>query len=488
MPVITAATVRKALVDHRDGKTYDLIDSRCPGLTLRVRPRGARWSIRARLHGDQRRWDLGVAVEGNEDVDGVCLATARAWATQVREYARRDQNPDQFVARLTGQKDVPTAGTRPVRSTLTWKEAVDQYLDSLYDQKHPDLATNRPATRKDYKSKLGTEELKKFQRRTVASLTKEEIAEANAKTCKRAYDMGAGQLRTLKAFWVWLRDPSRSRTTGVTVDIKDLRTPPKPRKDVGAPGVKFDAEAEARGKAPAEIEIGRLLAIARADVLPRRISLAVQLLLAGVQRRRQTIGASQHRIITYVQTPDERAWFVPPYFRKTRKRGSRSHLVPILGFGAAAVDELAKLAAADGREWLFPTRDTAIDKPADEGILNKWLAAMPGIDMSTHGGRYAFSTYGPRDMGFGRSEAKLILDHAEGVEPDDVTGTFYSSDPAIARKREMMASWHEWLEHWAAEAIRKDGLLQDRSALLEVIFKARYGDERGTERLAGEAA
>jgi len=40
------------------------------------------------------------------------------------------------------------------------------------------------------------------------------------------------------------------------------------------------------------------------------------------------------------------------------------------------------------------------------------------------------------DLGFSRpsSEAALILDHAEGVEPDNVTGRFYRSDPAIARK------------------------------------------------------
>jgi len=99
----------------------------------------------------------------------------------------------------------------------------------------------------------------------------------------------------------------------------------------------FDAASEARGKAPPEIMLGRVLAIARAGVLPERISLGVQLLLSSVQRRRQVVGASGRRIIAYDETPSERAWFVPPYFRKTRKGGSRSHLVPVLGFGATAV-------------------------------------------------------------------------------------------------------------------------------------------------------
>jgi hypothetical protein len=152
--------------------------------------------------------------------------------------------------------------------------------------------------------------------------------------------------------------------------------------------------------------------------------------------------------------------------------------VPVLGFGATAVNALAKLADEDGREWLFPTREAGFDKPADEGILNKWFSSMPGVDCSTHGGRYAFSTYGPRDMGFARSEAKIILDHFEGIEPDDVTGRFYSGDPAIGRKREMMETWIAWLEHWCAEAIRRDGILTDHDALAKAIFKARYGKER----------
>ena len=483
MPTITAKTVRNALVAQRDGKKFEIIDTRCPGLTMRVRSRGVRWSVRVRLHGRQRRWDLGPVVEGDDNVNGVCLASARAWATTVREYARKDQNPEPYIERVTGRSEAPVAaGPRPDRVTLLWQDAVQQYLDSLYDPVKPDEATNRPATRKDYKSKLGVPELLLFKGRAISTITREEIAEANAKTCKRAYDMGCGSLRTLKAFSTWLRDPVRSRTTGVTLSIADLRAPAAARKDAGAPGHVFDAAIEARGKAPPEIMLGRVLAIARAGVLPERISLGVQLLLSSVQRRRQVVGASGRRIVTYDETPDERAWFVPPYFRKTRKGGSRSHLVPVLGFGATAIDALAKRVDEDGREWLFPTREANSDKPADEGILNKWFGAMPGVDCSTHGGRYAFSTYGPRDLGFARSEAKIILDHIEGVEPDDVTGRFYSADPAVGRKRQMMEKWIAWLEHWCAEAIRKDGILTDSEALAKVIFKSRYGDERLTQK------
>jgi hypothetical protein len=51
----------------------------------------------------------------------------------------------------------------------------------------------------------------------------------------------------------------------------------------------------------------------------------------------------------------------------------------------------------------------------------------------------------------------------QGIEPDDVTGRFYSADPA-------------WLEHRRAEAIRKDGLLTNSKPL------SRYVDERWAQK------
>jgi hypothetical protein len=84
---------------------------------------------------------------------------------------------------------------------------------------------------------------------------------------------------------------------------------------------------------------------------------------------------------------------------------------------------------------------------------------------------YAFPIYGPRGMDFARSEPKIILDHFEGIEPDDVTGRFYSADPAINRKCEIIEKWIAWLEHGCAEAIRKDGLSTDSKPLSEVNFQ-----------------
>ena len=50
---------------------------------------------------------------------------------------------------------------------------------------------------------------------------------------------------------------------------------------------------------------------------------------------------------------------------------------------------------------------------ADVGLLNNYLSVLPGVDFSPQFVRYAFSTYGERDLGFHKSEAKIILDHME---------------------------------------------------------------------------
>jgi hypothetical protein len=126
-------------------------------------------------------------------------------------------------------------------------------------------------------------------------------------------------------------------------------------------------------------------------------------------------------------------------------------------FGARAVDQLGRLLDYESYTgWLFPAaKRTKSDRGlAEAGLFNDYFSIMPGVNFSPHGVRYAFATYfatyGKRDLGFRPGEAALILDHFEGVEPNDVTGQFYSSDPQIGRKREMTQAWIDWREGWAA--------------------------------------
>ena len=79
--------------DQRQGKRYDLSGSRITGLQLRVKPSSVRWSVRTRLHENQKRYDLGPAIRGNENIGGLSLPGARARAMRVCEMARKRARP-----------------------------------------------------------------------------------------------------------------------------------------------------------------------------------------------------------------------------------------------------------------------------------------------------------------------------------------------------------------------------------------------------------
>lgn len=485
---ITAKTLAKAFKDSErmneakppKGKNdtrptrYDLSDSRIAGLQLRVKPTGVRWSMRTRLHGEQRRYDLGPAIAGDEDVDGLSVDGARSRAARVAEMARHGQNPATYLAALATGVSMETRirieAERP-KPSWSWEKAKQEFLAEV-------KRSNRLDTHRDYRGKLQPAELARFDGRMVNTITRNEMAAAIAAVHSRGAEaMSAGMVRVIKRFWNWLAEAIRQDETSVAdgVMIK-LEAPPRTRIEIGENA--FDPDDEI-GDAPPEIEIGRALALARLGCVPERIGLGLELLIGTVQRRRAITGANRWRFRTYPEANDECAWYVPPYFRKSgTKRGRRSHLVPCVGFAAAAQERLDRLADFEGSEgWLFPAGKTnRSERPhAEAGLFNDYLSAMPGVSFSPHGARYAFATYGERDLGFKPGEGGIILDHLEGVEPNDVTGQFYSSDPQIARKRQMMRAWTEWCDEWAAKAISEDCALFDRELMAKEIKKRRYG-------------
>lgn len=484
---ITKATITKAIKDHKAGQSYDLA-CEIRGLELRVRPGGVRWSMRTQLHGTRTRFDLGPAVDGKDDVGGLSLDGARARASRVREMARNGTNPAHYLAALaTGttvetqirierereqererEKEVEREKANP---GWTWEEAKAAFLAEV-------KRTNRLDTHRDYRGKLQPAELDRFAGRKVGSITVAEMAKAVEEVHKRGAEvMSQGMTRVIKRLWSWLAETVRQPETRVAdgAMIK-LKAPPRTRNEIGEEE-DFDPEDEA-GEAPPPIEIGRVLAIARSGCLPERISLGLELLIGTVQRRRAVTGANRWRFKTYPDANDEIAWYVPPYFRKSgSKRGRRSHLVPCVGFAAGAQERLDRLSDFEGSKgWLFPAGKTnRSDRPhAEAGLFNDYLDAMPGVSWSPHGVRYAFATYGEKDLGFRPGEASLILDHWEGLDPENMTSAIYSSDPGIARKREMMKAWISWCEERAAEAIKADSALLDRDAMAAEIRRRRY--------------
>jgi hypothetical protein len=203
--LITGSTIKAALRDQRQGQRYDVSDSRVSGLQLRVKPQSVRWSLRARLHGNQRRYDLGPVVEGDEDIDGLSLQTARARAMRVSEMVRRGQNPDTFLTSIAAGVSIETQlkreAARP-KPSWTWEAAKDAFLAEV-------KRSCREDTHRDYRGKLLPRELARFDGRQVNTITRNEMAAAIGEVHGRGAEAYSPKAATSTPGSDWC--PSRSR-------------------------------------------------------------------------------------------------------------------------------------------------------------------------------------------------------------------------------------------------------------------------------------
>jgi hypothetical protein len=490
--LITAATVKSALRDARAADhQYDVSDSKIAGLQLRVRKETANWSVRARLGVKQRRFDLGRVCEGGgDDAGGICLRTARSWAFKVKELCAAGVGPLVHIAAwqsgMTVEKYERSVPVPEVASWL-WEHAIDRFIAGIDGD-------TREVTRDDYRKKLTVPELVVFAGRQVNTLGRNELMMTLDQIPLQS--MRDASHRVVRRMMNWLAEPSQQDLTNVREGLLNkTRTKKNERVEIGENDANFDPDDE-RSDAPPPIELGRALVIARAGIFPERVSLGLQLLLGTAQRRRTVLTASRWRFKAFPGVEGEHAWYIPPAFRKSgSKRGKTYHLVPVVGWCNDVLRRLDRLSdfvlkSGDINGWLFPMvrPDSASDDNenghAEISILNRALEAMPGVDFAPHGVRYGFGTHGEGCLGFAKSEAKVVLDHMEGTDRDDVTGQFYSSDPAISRKRAMMQAWTTWLDEQAAAAIAADPLLFDREYLVEQIFINRYGEAALARRIA----
>ena len=401
-------------------------------------------------------------------------ARRRGW--RVKDMLRGNQDPTRQVREWTTGVPIYRQASEERVKSVVWTKARKQYLDAVFEAR-------RPATYDDYRKTLSnTSELAAWNDRQVAEIAPEDVSEVLAAVAKAHGHSYAEHLqRVLSAMWTWLADASRRRETGVKPRLlHGVTAPERPRREIGE---RRGGEEVEDAAPPSEAEIGRVIAIARSRALPRRAANALLLLAGTVQRRRAIVGA--HRF-DFQSFGDEMLWKMPPYFRKTAamKRSSAHHLVPLVGWVAEAERALDRMTGDD--PWYFPVGGTPKgvqpkNPHADPAYITHLLGCLPGVEFSPHGFRAAFATHGRRELGWGRLDAKLILDHLEGHDPGDVTAQHYDTDPEIRRKREMMKGWVCLLDKWAAAAIAADETLLDRDAVAELIYRKRYGDKRWKE-------
>jgi hypothetical protein len=464
---ITAATIKAAFRECELGMTADRSDAETPGLQLRIRPSGVRWSVRGRLSGREIRYDLGPAIE--VDID-----EARLRARRVREMMRQGQDPASHIqSMLTGEPVQPKSAKdkKAAAERWTFRETRDAFLLWM-------RPTRRDATIADYRKKLHMKEFDEYLDRHIATISRAEIAATIETISKRGIPSAEGALRTIKSMWNWASEPVREEKTGLSVDLlRRVKAPERPSIEAGSPEAAKKVQVQ---KLPTPEQLGTLVAIARTGVLEGRISAAITLLMYTAQRRRAVVSATA---TDFFLTDGGWQWSMKPYFRKTaRKRKSQAdHVVPLVPEVSGTLEELIDYATrpkAPSRH-IFPQFRRRSAKEAgrfshmNESTLTHALASLPGVDCSPHDIRRAFSTY-IKQLGYLGKSSKLILDHMEGSDGDDVDAQSYDYNLLLDEKKAMMRDWAAFLEKACQAAIAANPLLSDPEALREAIDRKRY--------------
>ena len=371
-----------------------------------------------------------------------------------------------------------------------WEAGVAAFLEHI-------ARTRRPDTHTDYHRILrNTNELKRFNGRRLAGIERHEIAAAIRAIHDRGVESHAAHvLRVVRSFWSWLAADGQQSHSCVSPNLLyRLQPPERTRREIGDRCTRMSAPAIASRKSseprlPTEKSLGRTLAIAESGALGDLASWAIGLLLYTVQRRRAIVAAYTTDFSwSDPDTPsDIVVWNLPPFYRKTARtrRISKPHRLPSSGSGAELIyiiqeEEDNNFGTRAGDRWLFPVkivegnasgRKSPTMHPA---VLNHNLLALPNVDISPHGVRRAFHTYGKMHLGFTRDDAKLVLDHNEG-RPGDATDA-YDWDEEMNRKAVMLAKWGRWIDDLRDAAIAVDPLLHpdNRIELASLIRAQRY--------------
>lgn len=468
--VITAQSIAKAKAAAIPGaKQSELTDARAEGLCIRIGARGARWGLRFQLDGKQSRLDLG-------GIDDWSIAEARDIAAEAQRIMRSGlQRPDAdwvHAQRIRlGKIEAPAAPELDPRLTLKWSfdDAKREFLDEV-------LRTRKPRTWEDYRSVLRTPELDRFAGKPLAAITLKQMSACIADIHRRGVERHAEHVASvIRPMWKWCGHLNRQDVSGLGSPriMQDLEAPPRSRRV--APKKKY---------APPLHEVGRMLAIARAGVFHPVISAGIELVILTAQRVNAVATAEKAHFVG-IGDYSEGLWRMPPQHRKTaEKRGDEAdHIVPLPPAAWAVVERMMEMHDdGDANPYLLrgqrPRRagDT-VGAIAPSGIQHAMMYS-PGIAMTPHDMRRAFTTIGGTQFEWSLAQAKTILDHNEGRESGDITVLNYLWQGTHA-KWPMMRNWVDLVEQAAVEAVEFDKRLQDVDWLKRYVVAERDAHKNG---------
>lgn len=325
---------------------------------------------------------------------------------------------------------------------------------------------------------LNVAEMKALADRDVGSITRREIATIAAEIHRSGRERHAAHLcEAVRPMWSWLASDAQQLRSGVLgTDMAQLRAPEKTNTE----GEEDDTYC------PPPEELGRLLAIAQAEVVDEVLADALLLMLYTAQRRRSVVNS---RLTDFFEEPDgSLTWAISPIHRKTGRGKKRTHDLPLPAAPAAMVRRRIAAAGADEESesvWLFPARrprrrgDEVTHVHADS--LTHLLDALPASRAAPHDIRRGFTTHLEDLLGLEASELKLVLDHSEGKSGDDVTEKHYSRARRLTKKSTILEPWASFLEEHAAAA-----KLGDLDALKKAITEE-YKRQKTPAKTRGQA-
>ncbi|MEI7610569.1 MAG: tyrosine-type recombinase/integrase [Rhodospirillaceae bacterium] len=417
----------------------DVYDDSCAGLLVRVTAQSATWYVRGRLGGKQKMWK--IADLKRDDDPPVMRSRAQA----ARDMAKRGIDPkDWLLEQVVGGPVLRHFD--PTRDGWTWEEAREAFLEKVNRE-------NKPATFADYRKTLYSADLRPFNGKLVKHITKIMIQSIQTDIVNRGKKTQAAHTtRILKVCLTWVAECGKSGladSPGIGVKVVKKTKFEKARED-----------EDRKERLPTLDEIGDLpwlLAAARVNSAAR---LAATLALLTGQRR-ETIAAARKQ--DFKPNAHGAIWTIPAAYMKS----NREHVIPIPHFTLGVVHAAAAMSSSES-DWLFPQlRLRRVGDPGTGHMSCKQLndaMASAGSPIRPHGCRSAFGTYGESLLGFGRSDTKAILDHAEG-QSNDVTAQHYILHDGTHFKWRLMRTWEGWVQSQIA-ARRPLGLSEKIPAFL----------------------
>jgi hypothetical protein len=441
---LTQKLVSKAIDAKREAEVRD---ASTPGLMLRVRASGAwTWSLRVTLkYRDYRRdlgddWTLDEARKIVSEVNGM-----ERWTRfdTITEEARWTDWLGRKRARRSGEVYVAPPPPPEPATGQTWRDAQAAWIVDFRERR-------RETTAYGYDMALKVAEFVPLHDRVVSRVTRIDVSEVVAAIAKRGAERQAElSAHACRKMFEWLGMDAQTRKYGVAPGImKDLQAPERRESETD------DENEKASTHVPDGAEIGAILRWLREDHGLERDRLAGLLLLYTAQRRRAVACARQGDFRDVDGVP---CWLIPPMHRKSasilKRKGKavHAHVVPLPPAALAVVQRAKEVAEKD--EWLFPgVRPRRADAPVSHmhpSLITHLYKKIPGSEAKPHDVRRAFGTTYKKLAKLSLSDVKLILDHSEDTDPDDVTVKHYTFDPRLPEKTPIMAGWCAWVDDQA---------------------------------------